>query len=45
MEVGRVVMAITVVHVDDIFAMREKARCDQFGRDLDQMVLVKRLRE
>ena len=38
-EVGRVVMTI-VVHVDDIFAVREKTRCDQFGRDLNQMVPV-----
>ena len=39
MEVGRVVMTI-VVHVDDIFAVGEKTRCDQFGRDLNQMVPV-----
>ena len=44
MEVGRVVMTI-LAHVDDVFAVREKARCDQFSRDLDQMVLVKNLRE
>ena len=44
MEVGRVVMTI-VVHVDDIFAEGEKARCDQFGRDLNQMVPVKNLGE
>ena len=34
-----------VVHVDDIFAAGEKARCDQFGRDLDRMVPVKNLGE
>ena len=33
------------MHVDDIFAVGEKARCDQFGRDLDQMVPVKNLGE
>ena len=35
MEVGRVVMTI-VVNVDDIFAVGEKPRYDQFGRDLNQ---------
>ena len=44
MDEGRVVMTI-VVHVDDIFAAGEKARCDQFGRDLDRMVPVKNLGE
>ena len=34
-----------MVHVDDIFAVGERARCDQFGRDLDQMVPVKNLGE
>ena len=34
-----------VVHVDGIFAVGEKDRCDQFGRDLDQMIPVKNLGE
>ena len=34
-----------VVHVDDIFAVGEKERCDQLGRDLNQMVPVKNLGE
>ena len=32
-----------VVYVDDIFAVGEKARCDPFGKDLNQMVPVKHL--
>ena len=44
MEEGRVVMTI-VVHVDDILAVGEKARYDQFERDLDRMVPVKNLGE
>lgn len=44
MEEGRVVMII-VIHVDDIFAVGEKQRCDQFGRDLNEMVPVKNLGE
>ena len=44
MEDGRVVMII-VVHVDDIFAVGEKTSDDQFGRDLNKMVLVKTLGE
>ena len=44
MDEGKVVMTI-VVHVDDIFAVGEKARCDQFGRDLDRMVPVKNVGE
>ena len=40
----RVVMAI-VVHVDGIFAIGEKTRCDQFGKDLNQVVSVKNLGE
>ena len=42
MEEERVVMTI-VLHVDDIFAVGEKTTCDQFGRDLNQMVPVKNL--
>ena len=37
-------MAI-VVHVDDIVAVGGKARCDQFGRDLGQIVPVTNLGE
>ena len=36
---------IIVVHVDDIFAAGQKERCDQFGRDLNEMVPVKNLGE
>ena len=28
--------------MDEILAVGEKARCDQFGRGLDQMVLVQK---
>ena len=45
MEDGRVVTTIIVVHVDGIFAVGEKTRCDQFGRYLNQMVPVKNLGE
>ena len=44
MDEGRVVMTI-VVHVDDIFAVGERARCDQFRRDLNQTVPVTNLGE
>ena len=44
MEVGRVVMTV-VVHVDDIFAVGEKTRCDLFGRELSRMVPVENLGE
>ena len=44
MEDERVVMTI-VVHVDDFFAFGEKTRCDQLGRDLNQMVPIETLRE
>ena len=44
MDEGKVVMT-TVVHVDDISAVAEKARCDQFIRDLGYMVPVKNLGE
>ncbi|CAB1097046.1 unnamed protein product [Ectocarpus sp. CCAP 1310/34] len=44
MEEGRVIMII-VVHVDDIFAVGQKERCDKFGRDLNEMVPVKNLGE
>ena len=43
-EEGSVVMTI-VEHVDDIFAVGERARCDQFDKDLHQMVPVKNLGE
>lgn len=44
MEGGAVVL-ILVVHVDDIFAVGKKERCDQFGEDLNKMVPVKNLGE
>ena len=31
-------MRAIVVHVDHIFAVGEKAKCDQFGRTFDQTV-------
>ena len=43
-EVGREVMT-TVVHVDDILAVWEKARCDEHGRYLNKIVPVKNLGE
>ena len=42
---GGIVVLILVVHVDDIFAVGEKERCDQFGEDLNRMVPVKNLGE
>ena len=36
---------IIVVHVDDIFAVGKKGRCDQFGRGLNGMVPLKNLGE
>ena len=36
---------IIAVHVDDIFAVEKKDRCDQFGRDHNEMVPVKNLGE
>ena len=38
---GGIVVLILVVHVDDIFAVGKKERCDQFGEDLNRMVPVK----
>lgn len=43
-EDGEVVL-ILVVHVDDIFAVGTKERCDQFGKDLGEYVPVKSLGE
>ena len=43
LEEGRVVMII-VVHVD-IFSVGGRGKCDQFGRDLNEMVPVKNLGE
>ena len=42
MEDERVVTTI-VVNVNDVFAVGEKTRCDQFGTDFNQMVPVKSL--
>ncbi|CAB1117838.1 unnamed protein product [Ectocarpus sp. CCAP 1310/34] len=41
---GHVIMII-VVHVNDIFAVGRKERCDKVGRDLNEMVPVKNLGE
>jgi len=41
-EEGKVVLLL-VVHVDDIFAVGEQARCDQFKEDLNKLVPVKNL--
>ena len=43
-EGGKVVMHL-VVHVDDIFAVGRKERCDQFGKDFGRLVPVKSLGE
>ena len=43
-EGGKVVMHL-VVHVDDIFAVGKKERCDQFGKDFGRLVPVKSLGE
>ena len=40
-----VVSMVVVVHVDDIFSVGRKSRCDQFGRDLDQYVPITSLGE
>ena len=42
---GGIIVLILVVHVDDIFAVGKKERCDQFGKDLNRMVPVKNLGE
>ena len=34
------IVLILVVHVDGIFAVGKKERCDQFGEDLNRMVPV-----
>lgn len=36
-------MVVVVVHVDDLFSIGTKARCDQFGRDLNDHVPIKNL--
>ena len=40
-----IVTMTIVVHVDDMFRVGQKARCDQFGEDLNDMVQVKNLCE
>ena len=42
---GRSIEITIVVHVGDIFAVVEKASCDEFGRNLNRMVPVKNLGE
>ena len=39
------VTIITVVHVDDIFAVGRKSRCDQFCDDLNHLVPINNLGE
>ena len=39
------VTIVTVVHVDDIFAVGEKSRCDQFCDDLNRLVPINNLGE
>ena len=39
------VSIVTVVHVDDIFAVGAKSRCDQFCEDLNRLVPVNNLGE
>ena len=39
------VSIVTVVHVDDIFAARLEARCDQFCEDLNRLVPINNLGE
>ena len=39
------VSIVTVVHVDDIFAVGRKARCDQFCEDLNRLVPINNLGE
>ena len=42
MEDSRVIIAL-VVYVDDIFAIGDKDRCDEFGVELNKVVPVKNL--
>ena len=37
------VSMVVVVHVDDIFDVERKSRCDQFGKDLNQYVSITNL--
>lgn len=39
------VTMVVVVHVDDIFAIGRKSRCDQFGKDLNEYVPISNLGE
>ena len=39
------VSEVVVVHVDDIFSIRRKSRCDKFGDDLDAYVPITNLGE
>jgi len=43
-EDGKVTMVV-LVHVDDIFSLGRKSRCDQFGKDLNQYVPITNLGE
>ena len=44
-EGGRVVITAVVVHVDDIFAVRQKERCDKLCVDLNRALPAKNLKE
>ena len=44
-EEGRVAITTAVVHVDDIFAVGRKDRCDRFCVDLNGMIPLKNLGE
>ena len=44
MEKGAIAMVV-VVHVDDIFSIGLKSRCEKFGRDLDECVPISNLGE
>ena len=39
------VSVVVIMHVDDIFAIGRKSRCDEFGGDLDAYVPITNLRE
>ena len=42
-EDGRVAITTAVVHVDDIFAVGQKERCDRLCVDLNQTIPIKNL--
>ena len=40
-----VVVIVLLIHVDDIFCLGRKARCDQFARDLNEYAPISILGE